>query len=1183
MMGVMTSFARRSLAKNRMRTVASIIGIALSVALITAIWTTVASLQQGLCQRTIATEGWWQVYLQGATDKTVDALEQSDSITDAAASRDGGIAWFSEGESETLGAGLIVKSLPQVAKGQVERDGMGITRLPEVVEGRAPEAAGEVMLPERLRGTALGAAGAGDGAEGADAGGVGAGGAGAPNEEDAEDADAGAKGADAEGGFSGGSGAEAGESSGSVDAGGVSSDGALALGGVVELDVCRYAPAQPEEHGVASTDGAVQQILAGGAVVDAQGVPVEGYGGARRVSEGDRARYGGGEDAAAMRLVSKGTLTFTVVGFYDDTGTKFVGNDFAVSGMGASFAITAPGDEGVVAGKMAADADGPAGAAGAPDAAGSAGAVGSDAAGASGSPSGIYTDVWASTQGFSSIAEITEFASGLPGGDRGLAGGGPVVYTHGNLTRYQGIDSGSLLQDSLTVMAGILALVVAVASVSLIYNSFSISVAERTRQFGLLASLGASKRQLRRSVLAEALMLGAAGIPCGMLLGIGGTAAVLRLTGAGFAAMLDVDEGLPLVVDPAALAISAVLSLAALLVSAWIPALRAGRVSAVDAIRQVQDVRLSRRAQRKAAKAVRRTQAAAASAAGAPSSAGGAAGGGESGGAAFGGTVPAPFSRRTDGGLWGLVAGVPGIIAHRNLSRQSSRGRIVVASLAVSVVLVVTAGAVALTMDPLANRAGSAAGALSDADVTLMASASDIQNSDLHLQGQAFERLIDDASRVDGVRLAGSVRQGGMEVRIPAGMLTDAGRAAIQGIHDQGSAEWVPQPFGAQGDYFGQADVFYLDEASFVQLAESLGVGDLDFADPEHPRAIALDTFQGVSSNATYVDVKPFAQTGTIDAYFGATVPEGYASLGVVEGADGAAALGLLDRSTSGAAEPTIERVPLAEAGESIGVDVVALAPDTPGMASVMSASRNLPVLLMSDGILGAARDGADAADQAQGAHVGAPARDDVGTTDVQAARAASAIEAASPFTYSWANVALTADDPAQATEQLEGLARDFPELAVNVVDLNADAESNRLAVQTVQVFILCFTVIMALIAVANVFNTLTNSIILRTREFAVLKSAGMGDAAFARMLVCECGSYALRGLVAGLALAVLVAWALYQALGIAFTGVAFSLPWAHIGAAVALVLVVLVISVAFALRKSHAANVVEALRADAV
>lgn len=605
-MSVMTSFTRRSLVKNRMRTVVSIIGIALSVALITAIWTTVASLQQGLYQRTIATEGWWQVYVQGAADETIDAMEQSDNITDAAVSHDGGVAWYSERESETLGSGLIVKSLPQAAKGQVERDGAGITCLPEVTEGRAPEALGEVMLPERLRGTTLGG----------------------------EDGD-----------------------------GGITTDGALALGGSIALDVCRYVPADPDRGSIASTLNAVQEILAGGAVVDAQGAPIEGYGGSA-ASEEPRAaaKYEGG----AMLLASRERMEFSVVGFYDDSGAHYTGNDFVASSDGVSLAITAPGGVEMVSGRQA---------------------------GADDALTGCYTDVWAATQGFGSLDEITGFVSGLPYEGTGLYYGDMVVYAHGNLTRYQGISNGSLLQDSLTAMAGILALVVAVASVSLIYNSFSISVAERTRQFGLLASLGASKRQLRRSVLVEALMLGAVGIPCGILLGIGGTAAVLQLTGAGFSALLGVDEGLALAVEPASLAISAALSLVTLLVSAWIPALRAGRVSAVDAIRQVQDVRLSKRAQRKAAREARASAASA-----------------------------APFSKRSNGGLWGLVANVPGVIAHRNLSRQSARGRIVVMSLAVSVVLVVTAGAVAVTMDPIVSRAGSAAGASSDADITLMAS-----------------------------------------------------------------------------------------------------------------------------------------------------------------------------------------------------------------------------------------------------------------------------------------------------------------------------------------------------------------------------------------------------------------------------------------------------------------------------
>ena len=464
-------------------------------------------------------------------------------------------------------------------------------------------------------------------------------------------------------------------------------------------------------------------------------------------------------------------------------------------------------------------------------------------------------------------------------------------------------------------------------------------------------------------------------------------------------------------------------------------------------------------------------------------------------------------------------------------------------------------------MDPIVSRAGSAAGASSDADITLMASGSDSQNDELGVQAEQFDGLLDEAASLEGVSLDGVVRQGSMEAALPAGMISDAGRDAIQQNHDLGSASWSPQPFGQDGAYYGRLEVFYLDERSFSQTAESLGVGDLDFADPGHPRAIALNAYQGVTTDAAYLDIDPFAQTGSFRAYCGATVPEGFSSLGVVEGEDGVPALGLIDQASAAEGDPAVERVSL-DSARSVQIDVVALAPETPPIANLMSASRGIPVLLMSDEITKAA-DGA-AAEDAPGERL-------------------SAIEHDTPFSYSFATATFQADDHESAVEQLRELADGYAGLTVNVVDLVVSAESTRLAFQTIQVFILCFTVIMALIAVANVFNTLTNSIILRMREFAVLKSVGMGDRAFARMLVCECASYALRGLVIGLVLAIAVAWLLYQALGIAFEGVGFSLPWAYIGAAVALVLVVLAISVAFALRKSHAANVVEALRADAV
>ena len=58
-----------------------------------------------------------------------------------------------------------------------------------------------------------------------------------------------------------------------------------------------------------------------------------------------------------------------------------------------------------------------------------------------------------------------------------------------------------------------------VGAVSLIYNAFAISLRERTVQFGLLASVGATKRQLSRSLRCEALIVSCVGIPVGCVAG----------------------------------------------------------------------------------------------------------------------------------------------------------------------------------------------------------------------------------------------------------------------------------------------------------------------------------------------------------------------------------------------------------------------------------------------------------------------------------------------------------------------------------------------------------------------------------------------------------------------------------------------------------------------------------------
>ncbi len=92
-----------------------------------------------------------------------------------------------------------------------------------------------------------------------------------------------------------------------------------------------------------------------------------------------------------------------------------------------------------------------------------------------------------------------------------------------------------------TMLVSLAAIVIALimfGSVSLIYNAFAISVSERTKQFGLLSSVGATKKQLKKMVLFEALTVSAIGIPLGIGVGIGGIAITLLIVGNKFASML---------------------------------------------------------------------------------------------------------------------------------------------------------------------------------------------------------------------------------------------------------------------------------------------------------------------------------------------------------------------------------------------------------------------------------------------------------------------------------------------------------------------------------------------------------------------------------------------------------------------------------------------------------------------
>ena len=158
--------------------------------------------------------------------------------------------------------------------------------------------------------------------------------------------------------------------------------------------------------------------------------------------------------------------------------------------------------------------------------------------------------------------------------------------------------NGSFFNGDITTVlygfAGILILLVCFGSVSLIYNSFSISVSERTKQFGILKSIGATKKQIRGSVLYEALVLAGIAIPIGLVigcLGIGITLFVLRDSFALFVST-GTTVRIHLTLNLWALACAVALCLLTTMVSAYVPALRAMRIPPIDAIRQSRDIKV---------------------------------------------------------------------------------------------------------------------------------------------------------------------------------------------------------------------------------------------------------------------------------------------------------------------------------------------------------------------------------------------------------------------------------------------------------------------------------------------------------------------------------------------------------------------------------------------------------------
>lgn len=164
------------------------------------------------------------------------------------------------------------------------------------------------------------------------------------------------------------------------------------------------------------------------------------------------------------------------------------------------------------------------------------------------------------------------------------------IYINGYLISYECVFPIDGSFKALFTVAAVVALIIILTSVYCIKNSFNISITEKIRQYGMLASVGATRRQIKSSVKTEAAMLGVVGIPVGTMSGILASLILVKVVNVLSAGWLNV--ALSFHTSLPALILAVILSIATIYFSATGSARRAAKVTPLEAIRNTKEIKI---------------------------------------------------------------------------------------------------------------------------------------------------------------------------------------------------------------------------------------------------------------------------------------------------------------------------------------------------------------------------------------------------------------------------------------------------------------------------------------------------------------------------------------------------------------------------------------------------------------
>ena len=175
---------------------------------------------------------------------------------------------------------------------------------------------------------------------------------------------------------------------------------------------------------------------------------------------------------------------------------------------------------------------------------------------------------------------------------------------------------------------------------------------------------------------------------------------------------------------------------------------------------------------------------------------------------------------------------------------------------------------------------------------------------------------------------------------------------------------------------------------------------------------------------------------------------------------------------------------------------------------------------------------------------------------------------------YAVSNLYIKAENPDEFSKSLDNIED------INYTNYNESIKENRAMITVINIFIYGFITVITLIGVTNIFNTITTNMMLRSKEFAMLKSIGMTRKEFNSMIRLESIFYGLKSLIIGLPIGLGLSYLLYKSFNVSME-MQYSIPWIPIGISVLFVFIIVFITMKYSLNKINKQNIIETIRND--